>query len=371
MPGPAALRSILRLGLIAAALPGYGEIKADATQAEAMLQLLEQCKAGTVPAHAVERVIALPGTQLIIGQQNISRRITPQQYETVLQCACRGEVAHVEPSGPGARAEKGAQGLMEDVAPALIWGREHIPALQKRLEIATQNRDFDRAVTIAMENLPEKIDLAPKFYLVMGGRAGAAALDEGIYIDLLSDAWRARDHAMTSPEMVEFFAHEAHHIGYDGILERKREKLDLTESQMRAWNFLVNLLMEGSATLLINAHGSWADLERMNHIQPDLARLPELLPSAQNILRGCLDGTMTDRQYELAVSEFFGEGYHATGARLLFAIQEARGKAALLRVMDDPRILLAAYNECVGNEVFRFNPRLAERLEKLFSQRVH
>jgi hypothetical protein len=365
MPGPAALRNILRLGLIAAALPGYGEIKADATQAEAMLQLLEQCKAGTAPELALERVIALPGTQLIIRQQNISRRITPQQYETVLQSACRGEVAHVEPSEPGARAEKGAQGLMEDVAPALIWGREHIPALQKRLEIATRNRDLKRAVPIALENLPEKVALAPKFYFVMGGRAGAAALDEGIYIDLLCDAWRARDHPMTSPEMVEFFAHEAHHTGYDRILERKRERLHLTESQTRAWNFLVNVLMEGSATLLINAHGSWAELERIGHIQPDLARLPELLPKAQNVLRESLDGAMTDQQYEVAVSEFFGEGYHATGARLLFVIQEAKGKAAVFRVMDDPRILPAVYNECAGSETFRFNPRLAERLEKL------
>jgi hypothetical protein len=359
------LRSILRLGLIAAALPGYGDTKVDATQAEAMLHLLEQCNAGPVPARAVERVIVLPGTQLIIRQQNISRRITPQQYETVLQSACAGEVAHVDPSGPGARAAKGVRGLMEDVAPALIWGREHIPALQERLETATRNRDFDRAVPLALENLPEKVALAPKFYFVMGGRAGAAALDEGIYIDLLSDAWRSREHAMTAGEMVEFFAHEAHHTGYDRILERKRGRLHLTESQLRAWNFLVNVLMEGSATLLINAHGSWAELERMSHIQPDLARLPELFPKAQNILRESLDGTMTDQQYEVAVSEFFGEGYHATGARLLFVIQEAKGKQALLRVMDNPRILPAVYNECAGNETFRFNPRLAERLETL------
>jgi hypothetical protein len=369
MTANGALKIYLALAILATTLPGYAIGSVDATQAQAMLKLLRDCHDGLVSTQALERVIALPGTQLIIKQQNISRRITLQQYEAVLTAACKGEAAHPEPSEPGARAQKGVQGLIEDVAPSLAWGRQNTAALQKQLDAANRNSDLAQVVPLAMKNLPEKIDLSPILYFVMGGRAGAAAFDEGIYIDLLSDAWqsRARSTPMTSQEMVEFFAHETHHIGYGKILDQKRQALQLTGGQVQAWDFLVDVLMEGSATLLINAHGSWAELESADHIKPDLARLPKLLPAAQTLLQQSLNGTMGEQQHQLAVSDFFGEGYHATGARLLYVIQEVRGRQGVLRVMDEPRTLLTVYNECAAKtgESFRFDPQLAKQLERM------
>lgn len=334
-----------------------------------MLELLRECSAGPVLAQAIDRVIALPGTQLIIGQQNISRRITAAQYRDVLIAACKGKVAHIEPSEAGARAEKGVQGLTEDVAPSLIWGRQHVAELQKRLAIAEADQNFDGVVPLALKNLPEPVELSPKLYFVMGGRAGAAASEQGIYIDLLDDLWRSKEHSepMTQQEMVEFFAHETHHVGYGRILDKKEGQLHLQGGQIQAWTFLVDVLMEGSATLLINAHGSWADLEGQRHIQADLARLPKLLPETQEVLQRSLDGKLSEQEYQAAVSDFFGEGYHATGAKLLYVIEQVRGKAGVLAVMDDPRSLLAVYNECAKStqEPFRFNPELAKRLETM------
>jgi hypothetical protein len=204
-----------------------------------MLQLLERCHAGVVPPEAIDQVMDLPGTRLIIGQQNVSRRVTPAQYRAVLAAACGGESARITPSEPGARAEKGVQGLSNDVAPSLLWGKDHIELLQQRLAVAQKNEGLGEVIPLALKNLPEKVDLAPKLYLVMGGRAGAAASDEGIYVDLLADAWRSRDSniSMTPHEMVEFFAHETHHVGYGRVLDREREQLHLTDRETQAWSF--------------------------------------------------------------------------------------------------------------------------------------
>jgi hypothetical protein len=74
---------------------------------------------------------------------------------------------------------------------------------------------------------------------------------------------------------------------------------------------------------------------------------------------------MSDREYQTKVSEFFNEGYHATGAKLLYVIEEARGRDAVLRVMKDPRSLLVVYNECATEkkEPFRFDPALADAVK--------
>lgn len=356
---------------LALALPvASAQNTVDATQAVGMVNLLERCHVGGVPHTTIEQVIRLPGTQLIIAQQNISRRITSAQYRAVLTSACKGEIAHIQPSESGARAEKGVQGLTRDVAPSLLWARDHVDLLKQRIISARENSGFSEIVPLALENLPEKIVLSPKLYFVMGGRAGAAASDNGIYIDLLADAWRSRDknsQPLTPHEMIEFFAHETHHVGYGEILNRRKQQLHLVAGEEQAWSFLTALVMEGSATLLINAHGSWTELEKQDHIKADLSRLPQLLPAAQRLLQGTLSGKMNDQEYQAAISDFFGEGYHATGARLLYVIEQVQGKRGILRMMDDPRKLLTVYNQCAAekNEPFRFDPEIAKELERM------
>ncbi len=339
----------------------------DATQSQAMIDFLDSCHAGTVSPAGIEQVMGLPGTQLVIAQQNISRRITVAQYRAILVSACKGEIARLQPSEPGARAEKGLEGLTEDVAPSLLWGRDHVAFLRQRLAAVKGTQDLGEIVPIALRNLPEKVELAPMLYFVMGGRAGAAAIDDAIYIDLLSDAWRTRgkNTPMTPRQIIEFFAHETHHLGYGQILERRKQSLRLAGGGEQAWNFLASLLMEGSATLLVSAHGSWAELEKQDHIHADLSRLPQLLPKAQSLLRRAMNDKMSEQEHQAAVSDFFGEGYHATGAWLLNVIQEVQGKRGVLRVMGDPGKLLTVYNRCAAklDHPFRFNPGLAKELE--------
>ena len=339
----------------------------DFSQAEAMLQLLRSCHEKTVPAGAIDGVLSLPGTGLVVQQQNISRRVTKQQYREVLQAACAGQVAEVKPAEAGARAEKGVAGLTQDVGPSLVWGRDHIALLESQLADLRRNQAIGDATPLARKYLPEQVPLAPKLYVVMGGRAGAAAIDDQLYFDVLISAWRNSrgTAAPVSPAaVVEFFAHETHHLGYGQILDRKRDSLALTPAEAQAWGFLVATMMEGSATLLINGHEKLDDLEMQPDVHPYLAKVPELLPAVQNIFRDALKGPMADESYAEASSSFFDMGYHATGAVLLAAIEKKRGLNGVMDVMADPRRLLAAYNDCASESTvdFKFDPALAEQV---------
>jgi Putative zinc dependent peptidase (DUF5700) len=339
----------------------------DFSQAEAMLQLLRSCHEKTVPAGAIDGVLSLPGTGLVVQQQNISRRVTKQQYREVLQAACAGKVAEVKPAEAGARAEKGVAGLTQDVGPSLVWGRDHIALLESQLAELRRNQAIGDAIPLARKYLPEQVPLAPKLYIVMGGRAGAAAIDEQLYFDVLISVWR-NSHgtaAAVSPAgVVEFFAHETHHLGYGQILDRKRDSLALTPAEAQAWGFLVATMMEGSATLLINGHEKLDDLEKQPDVRPYLAKVPKLLPEMQDILRDALKGPIPDESYAEASSAFFDMGYHAAGAVLLAAIEKKRGLGGVMDVMADPRRLLAAYNECASESTvaFKFDPALAEQM---------
>jgi len=339
----------------------------DFSQAEAMLQLLRSCHEKTVPAGAIDGVLSLPGTGLVVQQQNISRRVTKQQYREVLQAACAGQVAEVKPAEAGARAEKGVAGLTQDVGPSLVWGRDHIALLESQLAELRSNQAIGDAIPLARKYLPEQVPLAPKLYIVMGGRAGAAAIDEQLYFDVLISVWR-NSHgtaAAVSPAgVVEFFAHETHHLGYGQILDRKRDSLALTPAEAQAWGFLVATMMEGSATLLINGHEKLDDLEKQPDVRPYLAKVPKLLPEMQDILRDALKGPIPDESYAEASSAFFDMGYHAAGAVLLAAIEKKRGLGGVMEVMADPRRLLAAYNDCASESTvaFKFDPALAEQM---------
>lgn len=339
----------------------------DFTQAEAMLDFLRSCAANKATPQELERLIALPGTELVVQQQNISRRVRMEQYRSVLQAACAGKIAALKPAEAGTRAERGVEGLMQDVGPSLVWARENLPLLDSRLGELRRNRSIGDALPLARKYLPEQIPLAPKFYLVMGGRAGAAAIEDRLYFDVLSSSWRASigKSPETSPaEVVEFFAHEAHHLGYGQILDRKRASFQFSPAEDQAWHFLTAILMEGSATFLINGHETLADLHTMPEFPADLAKVPELLAAMQDVLRRALAGPLPDEDYDQATSAFLGMGYHAAGAKVLSVIHEKRGLKGVMEVMADPRLILGRYNEC-ASPGFRFDPPLASRVAQM------
>jgi hypothetical protein len=341
----------------------------DFAQAQAMLDFLRSCAGGTASANDVDRIVKLPGTELVVRQQNISRSVSMPQYRRVLEAACAGKVADVEPSKAGTRGEKGVDGLRNDVAPSLLWGRQNLGLLESRLDELRRNSSIANALPLARKYLPEPVQLTPKFHVVMGGRAGAAAIEDDLYFDVLSSSWRAataKTPYISPTEVVEFFAHEAHHLGYGQILERKQASLHLAAAESQVWDFLARVMMEGSATFLINGHERETDMQRMPDFPAYWAKVPELLPAMQDILRKALAGPTTDEEYDQASSAFLGMGYHAAGAKLLSVIYETRGLKGVMDVMSDPRRLLAAYDDSVSTSAeFRFDPQIASRVARL------
>jgi hypothetical protein len=164
--------------------------------------------------------------------------------------------------------------------------------------------------------------------------------------------------------VVEFFAHEAHHLGYGQILDRKRASFQFSPAEDQAWRFLTAILMEGSATFLITGHETLAELHTMPEFPAYLAKVPELLPAMQDVLRRALAGPLPDEDYDQATSAFLGMGYHAAGAKLLSVIYEKRGLKGVMGVMADPRLILGTYNEC-ASPGFRFDPQFASRVAQM------
>ena len=334
-----------------------------------MIRLLSSCAAGKAYGQELDRVLRSPGTHLVVQQQNISRRVTTEQYRTILEAACAGKTAVVKPAEPGERAKRGVQGLTEDVRPSLQWGREHLSYLAALLTELRQSRGMEGVLPLTRKYLPEGTPLRAKFYVVMGGRAGAAAIEDNLYYDVLSSAWRASrgQSPPVSPDAVlEFFSHEAHHLGYGQILDKKRAALPLTPAEDQAWRFLTAIMMEGSATFLINGRESLTKVQQMPGFQQYATKVPALLPAMQEILRKALAGPLSDEEYDRASADFLGMGYHAAGVQLLGVIEEKRGLKGVMQAMADPRRLLTLYNDCASvRGSFRFDPELATRVAHL------
>ena len=148
------------------------------------------------------------------------------------------------------------------MVPALQWGVEHKDMLAARLS-AVAAMDVDAgARRLALANLPEPAPLDVPLFLVMGGRAGAAASDDGIYFDILVMSFRDPGHDPGPAQVVAFFAHELHHVGLGRVIDRAQSRLTLDSAGSRAFALLRGLVMEGSASYLINGHRDLAALRR-------------------------------------------------------------------------------------------------------------
>ena len=333
----------------------------DVEQAERMLELL----AHPSPAQ-IDRVMTSPGTDLIVRQQNISRRITAAQYRAVLAGITADAPPAIAAADDSERAARGVRGLTEDVWPALHWGTANTPLLAQRLAaIRTQNASA-AARQMAAEWLPDPTPPKVELHIVMGGRAGAAALGEDIYFDVLATSYRVSLGRMPYPsaaEITEFFAHEAHHVGLEPIIERTRSGLALTAPNRKVFDIVTMLVSEGSATYFINAH---RDLERMRRDPQYAEHLRDtdgLLATFERILAGALDGSLAGEALEAAQTPLVGSGFHSAGAVMLDAIMQSAGRDAVMRVLRDPRRLLVDYNAARRGRPFA--AALADKLARL------
>ncbi|MFZ0063889.1 MAG: DUF5700 domain-containing putative Zn-dependent protease [Pyrinomonadaceae bacterium] len=346
----------------------------DFTQAEMVLNLLRSSANGNVDPQMIEYVLNVHGTALIISQQNISRTVTREQYRVLLSALNRGELPDIAPVDASERSRRGVEGLRKDVWFALRWGRTKTNLLAERIE-EIKRHDFSRNVkALAIRFLPEPVELSLHLYIVMGGRAGAAALSgDEIYFDVLATSYRAANGALQYPapaEIGEYFAHEIHHIGLSQILNRTRRHLRLNNQEQQAFSFLTALVMEGSASYLINAHRSLDVMSRDPQFTESLKKGDELLKLSEQVLRSVLESNLDGEAYDKATTPFLGSGWHSAGAIMLAAIDQANGLRAMMKVLRDPRKLLVEYNRAVAklkSTIGRqpFDTKLAGRISSM------
>jgi hypothetical protein len=291
------------------------------------------------------------------------------QYRRLLESLPGGAaVPGLEPAGPGVRGQRGLEGLRKDLWPELRWAIEHRELLARRLD-ELRGRDLgSSALTRAKEFLPDTVTLKPRLFVVMGGRAGAAALDSGqIYFDVLATSYRESTGALgaypPAPEVIDFYAHEVHHLGLSAIISRTRGGLHLSPAQNQAFDFLEAIVMEGSASYFVTGH---RDLNLMRR-DPQFALLDHgdsLLTATQKILTTILDPSYSPSSYDSLVAPMLGMGWHNAGTLLLETIDRAGGFAAVKPVLKDPRLLPTAFNDArrkLGDKGWTFDSPLAAR----------
>ena len=353
--------------LALAVLPAGG---ADFTQADEMLELLEAVPSASAAAR-VEAVLNARGTDLIVAQQNISRKVTKAQYATLLRQLAAGRSPALEPADGSERARRGLEGLLKNVWPSLQWGAAHTGLLLERIGELKKSNPVGQARLIASRFLPEPVTFSSRVFVVLGGRAGAAALDGGdIYFDVLATSYSAATGQLGKypllEEQIEFIAHELHHQGLAEIIGRTRRRLNLAPAEARAFDVLTALVMEGSASYLINGHRSLDALRKDPQFAENLGRGDALLSACQDILRAVLEKELEGEAYDAAVAPMLGSGWHSAGAMLLAAIDRHRGLEGIFEVLRDPRRLPAAYDaaasEAGASNPWRFDPALARKI---------
>jgi Putative zinc dependent peptidase (DUF5700) len=361
-------------GKTLARLPPRRAPVADFTQAEMMLRLLQSSAPGQISSKGIDSVLDAYGTSLIIRQQNISRSVTKDQYKFLLINLTREEPPDIAPVDASERARRGVEGLRKDVWAALQWGRANIPLLADRIREIKKRDLFRSSTALAARFLPESVRLAPHLYVVMGGRAGAATLEgDDIYFDVLVTSYRAANGTLkypTASQLNEYFAHEVHHLGLSQILQRSRKNLQLNQEEQRAFDFLTALVMEGSASYIINGHRNLSVMRRDPQFTESLNKGDELLALSEQLLRSVLENKLNAEAYERSITPFLGSGWHSAGAIMFAAIDRADGLNAIMKVLRDPRKLLVTYNEAIvklklSSKQQHFDNELAERISAM------
>jgi len=333
-------------------LPPSSTAAVDVSQAEMMLQVLAAARSEQPPAEVLRKVMTAHGTELVIQQQNISRAVSPSQYRMILERLHNDVMPAIPAVAPGERARRGVDGLERDVWPSLKWGMTHLDLLRQRLDTLRSDGLYERACDRAAAVLPPRSPVTAHLFVVAGGRAGAAAFDNGdIYFDVLATSYRVAlgtiESYPSTDGIVGFYAHEMHHLALGQIIDSLTGGLTLVGSEQQAFAFLRYFAMEGSATYLVSERTDLAAMAKEPLYREPFAHRQALAATAREVLQHLLDGGLDEESYERAIAPFTGNGWHVVGATMFDAIDRATGRASVIEAMQDPRALPLRYDEAL------------------------
>ena len=340
-----------------------------------MVSFLGRINAGENSANLIDSLMRMEGTELIIAQLNLSRRVLPDQYRAVLDGLAKGAFPDIEPADSTERSIRGIEGLNEGVWRALTWGVKNTDLLGEQIDSIKRTDIYEEAKRTALTFLPESVDLEPRLFVVAGGRAGAAAIKgKGIYLDILvmtgSRTVRGTP-LLTRAEYAEYYAHEVHHRGLDDILRRRYKSATMDIAQRQLFSLLKGIISEGVPTYFINHHRNPNELPATIPVSDKEMPMIDGLKWTQDLIRRTVQREFpTDDEFERANLLMTGNGYHYLGARMLSAIDRAGGMDKVMEAELDPPLLLKLYNEAVKSsgtsvERFQFDPDLVTAASRL------
>jgi len=321
--------------------------KINFTQAELMISFLQHVSAGKVNPGMIDAILETRGMDLIIEQQNRRAKVNKAQYHKILSHLLDKDAPDLDPVDSSERAKLGVKRLKQAIWLYLKWGVKNGDLLKKRLIFLKDLNIAFLAKKKADLFLPEPLVSIPEIYVVAGGKAGFAASENCIYMDLLNMSYSKQDaKPLIESEIIDYFAHEMHHVGFHKLSHNLINRLKLDEVQKVVYGFVAGLVAEGSATYLINGHQDFSSIKNNRRYIKYFNLEKGLLEICEGVLHSIFNGNIQgEDDFSLATKELLGMGYHAAGSQMIHVIDQAEGVEAIMKILKDPRLFFIKYNE--------------------------
>jgi hypothetical protein len=295
------------------------QIRVDNSEAEAVLAVLDKRAAGQDPAEADWSAVfaSRPYQRLKAREASMKRDFTDSEFRTFV---LTGEAA-----GHGAE-------------------------LRRTLRAWT-SLDLDSVAARILPYLPANATIRVTVYPVIKPLHNSFVWeldkDPAIFFYL--------DPSVSGPKFENTLAHELHHVGFASIEKELATSLAPLPRQARLAAEVMGAFGEGFAMLAaagspdVHPHAASRPEERARW-DADMAKTDADIRTLDGFFAAIVRGELSEQQVNDRAMEFFGiQGpWYTVGYRMAAAVEKARGRAALLRCMEDPRRLLATWNEIAG-----------------------
>ncbi len=228
-----------------------------------------------------------------------------------------------------------------------------VPDLRRTLE-AWRQADMSAIAGGLPEYLPTGAVIKAKVYPVVKPRINSFVyeLDTDPAIFLYLDSQVGRE------KFENTLAHELHHIGFASVEARLGQPQEGRSVELKAAVNWLSAFGEGFA-MLAAAGGPDVDPQRYSDEQDrarwrkDMANFNEDLGKLDKFFLDILDGRLAgEEKIDEAGSVFYGSQgpWYTVGYKMAALVEKHEGRAALIRCMEDPRLLLKEYNRLAAKD---------------------
>lgn len=327
----------------AAEVPAGGQeriqLKVDASEAEAVLSVLDAKKAGeNTGEFAWQRIFTSePYVRLKKREASMHRDFTDDDFRKFV--------------------------LSEDLA-------KRAPDLRRTLD-AWAKEDLVAAARRVLPYLPESAVIRAKVYLVIKPQKNSfvfdVSTDPAIFLYL--------DPEVTAPKFANTVAHELHHIGFSSVKPGTNGLENLPPGARKAVEWMgafgegfAMLAAAGSPDVHPHAVSPQKERARWDH---DMESFDKDLKTLEKFFLDVIDGRLkTEDEISKRAYSFFGiQGpWYTVGYKMAVVVEKHDGRAKLIECMSDPRKLLATYNRAAAELNAKEKPPLALWSEELLSR---